>query len=60
MSDDITFCMSKCNKKKCFRHPSNIREPQYPHSVAYLKGSAYCPMNDGITDEDSNKPKIVR
>ena len=44
MSDDITFCGSDCNNKKCFRHPSNIREPRIPHSFAYLKDTDDCPM----------------
>lgn len=42
MSDDITFCGSDCDNKKCFRHPSNIREPRIPHSFAYLKDTEYC------------------
>lgn len=42
MSDDITFCGSDCDNKKCFRHPSNIREPRIPHSFAYLKYTEDC------------------
>ena len=48
MSDDMTFCGNDCNNKKCFRHPSNIQEPRIPHSFAYLKGTADCPMNDKL------------
>lgn len=44
MTDDITFCGSECKNKKCFRHPSNIKEPRIPHSFAYLKDTDYCPM----------------
>ena len=44
MSDDITFCGSECNNKKCFRHPTNIAEPRIPHSIAELKGTEYCPL----------------
>ena len=40
--DDITFCMSDCDNTKCFRHESNVRMPQYPHSVAYLFGTDLC------------------
>lgn len=42
--DDITFCGSDCNNKKCIRHPSNIREPNIPHSFAYLKDTDHCPL----------------
>lgn len=42
MSDDITFCGSECNNTRCRRHRSNIKEPQYPHSVALLEGTEYC------------------
>lgn len=49
MSDDITFCMDKCDRKDCFRHPSQMLEPWRPHSMAYLKGSGYCPHEE---DED--------
>lgn len=41
-SDDITFCMSECDKKSCFRHPSNILHKDIPHSFAYLKDTPYC------------------
>ena len=44
MSQDITFCGSDCDNKKCFRHPSNIKEPRIPHSFAYLKDTDDCPM----------------
>lgn len=45
MSDDITFCTSKCNRTKCFRHLSNIKVPHRPyHSFAYLKGTRYCEL----------------
>ena len=49
-SDDITFCVSKCNRKSCFRHPSNIRCPWMPHSFAELKDTEYC-------DKDTTKEK---
>ena len=42
MTDDITFCGSECDNTKCRRHRSNIKEPQYPHSVALLEGTEYC------------------
>ena len=45
MTDDITFCATKCNCINCFRHPSNIKNPSIPHSFAYLKDTEDCPMN---------------
>lgn len=44
MSDDITFCASECNNKKCFRHSSNIQKPRYPHSFAMFKNTDTCPL----------------
>lgn len=41
-TDDITFCANKCDKKTCYRHPSNIIDKTIPHSFAYLKDTAYC------------------
>lgn len=45
LSDDITFCNSKCSNKKCFRHPSNMIYPEYGKFYYYgdFKGSQYCP-----------------
>lgn len=60
MSDDITFCGSECNNKKCFRHPSNIAEPNIHHSFAYLKDTDMCPMKKQeirLIDADSLKEK---
>lgn len=45
ISDDITFYISKCNRKSCFRHPSNIRCPWMLHSFAELKDTEYCDKN---------------
>ncbi len=44
-SDDITFCVAKCNTP-CFRKPSNIRCPDRVHSFAdfSLTCSAYDPI----------------
>ena len=42
--DDITFCSSDCDCIICYRHPKNIKEPQYPHSYADFKGQGMCPM----------------
>ena len=41
-SDDITFCVSKCNYKSCDRHLSNIHHPELLHSFAELKNTVYC------------------
>lgn len=48
MSDDITFCGSYCNNKKCFRHPSNIKESRISHSFAYLKNTEVCSMKKEV------------
>ena len=42
MIDDMTFCGNRCDNTKCCRHRSNIKEPQYPNSIAYLEGTKYC------------------
>ena len=65
MSDDITFCASECNCKNCFRHPSNIKRPDIPHSFADLKGTEDCKFvlntsktnNDGGITNDNNRIK---
>lgn len=67
MSDDITFCGSECNNKKCFRHPSNIAEPNIHHSFAYLKDTDMCPMKKqeirlidaNALKEEVNKKNVV-
>ena len=51
MTDDITFCATKCNCINCFRHPSNIKNPSIPHSFAYLKDAEDCPMKKNIKRE---------
>ena len=48
MMDDITFCSSDCNYIICYRHPKNIKEPQYPHSYADFKGMNMCPVESKI------------
>lgn len=52
MSDDITFCANECKNKKCRRHRSNIREPQYLHSFAYFEGTQYCEKKHKPTGAD--------
>lgn len=49
-SDDITFCASECDNEECMRHPSNIKEKEFPHSYALFKGTETCP------DEELSKP----
>ena len=43
-TDDITFCMSDCDEVRCFRHPTNILQPWFPHSMSDLKGSELCEL----------------
>ena len=33
-SEDITFCVSPCSRKSCYRHKSNIQDPCREHTVA--------------------------
>ena len=49
-SEDITFCISRCNRKSCHRHKSNIRDFSRLHSVADLKGSVYCELKSDKKD----------
>lgn len=40
--DDITYCDDRCNRKRCFRHKSNIKDLSIPHSFSHFKNTAYC------------------
>ena len=47
MTEDITFCQNgweECLVTRCERHPSNIENPQIPHSYAKLYRTEYCPL----------------
>lgn len=47
MIEDITFCQNgweECQVTRCERHPSNIENPQLPHSYAKLYRTEYCPL----------------
>ena len=50
--DDITFCMSECDNKECYRHPSNIKDRSIPHSFALLKDTDLCERVDAKWDKD--------
>ena len=42
--NDICWCISECDNKECFRHPSN-RNPEFRiFTAAGLKGSDLCPL----------------
>lgn len=41
-SEDIAFCSSTCDRTSCYRHPSNIREPEREHNFSDMKGTVYC------------------
>lgn len=55
MTDDITFCMSECKNKKCFRHRSNIQDRTIPHSFSMFENTDTCPL---YTKEMTNKEAI--
>ena len=47
MTEDITFCQNgweECQVTRCERHPSNIENPQLPHTYAKLYRTEYCPL----------------
>ena len=44
-NDDITFCGSPCDNTSCFRHPSNCKHPELPHSVSVFMGTGICPLS---------------
>lgn len=46
VSFDITFCISRCDRKDCPRHKSRMTDMTRHYSVSDLKGSVYCPMQD--------------
>lgn len=54
IADDITFCMSECDKKDCFRHMSNVRRPDLPQSYAFFKGTQDCPKGEELNGEIHN------
>lgn len=55
MSEDMTFCMSECNMKMCFRHPCHIKDKMYPHSYALFYNTDECMLRIGNPEEDAKK-----
>lgn len=62
--DDITFCLSDCQRTDCYRHPSNIQDRTIPHSYADFKRTETCPefakdinapINDSISRQEGIK-----
>lgn len=49
MNDDITFCLSECDKTECYRHPSNIQDKTIPHSYADFSGDK-CWMKESCSN----------
>ena len=43
-SEDITFCISPCTRKSCYRHKDNIRDHGREPNMADLKGTVYCEL----------------
>ena len=41
-SDDITFCVKKCNVKECERNKTHIKHIEIPHSYSDFEGTKYC------------------
>lgn len=44
LTDDRTWCGSKCNITECDRHPSNITDKTVPHSYAMFGDTEICPV----------------
>ena len=53
--DDITFCLSDCQRTDCYRHPSNIQDRTIPHSYADFKETETCPEKMQLSEEDATK-----
>ena len=54
---DITYCTSKCNRKRCERHISHRPMPwEMPYfSTADLKGTDYCILEEKNDNDTGNK-----
>ena len=50
--DDITWCMSDCDKTECFRHLSNKHKETIRYSGAYLKDTELCPYKEEVDNND--------
>lgn len=61
--DDITFCLSDCQRTDCFRHPSNIQDRTIPHSYAEFKGTETCPfakdINVTMNDDTISRKSVI-
>jgi len=55
--DDITWCMSECDNKECFRHFSNRRAINGYFSGALFKGTQDCPYYDETKEEQKEETK---
>lgn len=50
MSEDITFCFSECDMKRCIRNKKNIKHPGILHSFAFLEMTEDC-LKSSIKNE---------
>lgn len=50
MSEDITFCFSECDMKRCIRNKKNIKHPEILHSFAFLEMTEDC-LKSSIKNE---------
>lgn len=63
--DDMTFCLSDCQRTDCYRHPSNIQDRTIPHSYADFTETDTCPSRQLIekmqlSDEDATKDATLQ
>lgn len=51
-SQDITFCMNKCDKTDCNRNQFNIIEPNIPHSFSHFRNTPICPYFKSAKEDE--------
>ena len=44
ISDDHAFCSDECENTDCWRHPSNIKNKDLPHTFAKFKNTELCEL----------------
>lgn len=56
--DDITYCTHPCEMKRwCYRHFTQIKDRDVPHSYADLHGTGYCPISNLDKQKEKRRNK---
>lgn len=58
LSDDITWCVSECDKTECFRHLSNLKSKQYPYSCSDFKDTNICKQSMNFSRKEETNERI--